>query len=112
MNDRTRYFLCSGQVVDYKDLIKFPQAHIIGHLAVLTDEGGKVTALARWSESKPTTEVPPIHPVIDVYLIGDARRIRCRCAGCDNTQRWELNKAAFEILVRRYRKEADREPVA
>jgi len=47
MNDRTRYFLCSGQVVDYKDLIKFPQAHIIGHLAVLTDEGGKVTALAR-----------------------------------------------------------------
>lgn len=98
-----KYFLCTGAVVEYKDLYKHTGAHIIGHLQYLHDEGRKVTALARWKTSIPTSEVPPILPDIDIYLIGDARRITCRHAGCQRVERWEIGKAAFEQLMSRYK---------
>lgn len=111
MRDARRYFLCTGQCVEYAELYKYPDSHIIGHLRYAVDEGRKVTALARWDVSTKANEVPPLEPVIDVDLIGDARNIRCRHAGCERSQRWEIGKAAYEQLVKRYRKEEAREPV-
>lgn len=101
---KRKYFLCTGVVVEYEKLHQHPNAHIIGHFQYLTDEGHKVTALARWERSTPTNEVPPLLPEIDVYLIGDARRIRCRAPGCIRVERWEIGKAAFLVLMDRYRK--------
>jgi hypothetical protein len=105
-----KYFLCTGIAVEYKDLYKHPGAHIIGHIQYLTDEGHKVTALARWEKSTPTTEVPLLQPKIDVYFIGDARRIRCRFPGCIRMERWEIGKAAFLALMSRYQ-EVEVEPI-
>ncbi len=99
-----KYFLCTGEVVTYENLFRHPSSHIIGHFQYVTDEGRRVTALARWEVSMPTTEVPPILPDIDVYLIGDARRIKCRAPGCIRVERWEIGKAAFMVLMDRYRK--------
>jgi len=42
-----RFFLCTGQCIKYADLHRYPNSHIIGHLCYLTDEGKKITALAR-----------------------------------------------------------------
>jgi hypothetical protein len=97
-----KFFLCTGIAVEYKDLYKHPGAHIIGHLQYLTDEGRKITALARWEKSVTTQEVPPLLPEIDVYLIGDARQIKCRFPGCIRRERWEIGKAAFLVLMSRY----------
>lgn len=113
-----RYFLCTGQCVEYKDLYKYPHSHIIGHLIYLTDEGRKVSALALWEKPEPTDTVPPILPETMAHLIGDARNIRCRfivnAEGdvCGRYERWEIGKAAFEQLMSRYRKESHHEPVA
>jgi hypothetical protein len=100
-----RYFLCTGQCVDYNDLYKHPESHIIGHLRYVSDEGRKVTALARWEVSTSAADVPPLVPIIDVDIIGDARNIRCRHKGCSHTQKWEIGKAAFEQLMKRYQQE-------
>ena len=98
-----RYFLCTGECVRLEDLYKYPDSHIIGVLTYVTDEGRKVTGLARWEVSVTATRVPPISPLVDVVLIGDARDIRCRFDGCGNRQRWEIGKAAFMQLMERYR---------
>jgi hypothetical protein len=97
-----KYFLCTGQCVEEKDIYKHPGAHVMGHLQYLSDEGRKVTALALWEKSTPTDEVPPVMPKIAVYLIGDARQIRCRFPGCIRRERWEIGKAAFMALMSRY----------
>lgn len=106
-----RYFLCTGQCVEYKDLYKHPKSHIIGELRSMTDEGRKVTALAIYERSVSAAEVPPIQPVIRMYVIGDARLIKCQYAGCVRSERWEIGKAAFMALMQRYQKEAPSEPV-
>lgn len=106
MADR-RFFLCTGNVIHERDLFKHPAAHIIGHLLYLYDEGRRVTALARWAVSPPARQDPPIAPDVDVYLIGDARRIKCRYAGCPRHQRWELGRAGFLALLERYGKVDD-----
>ena len=99
-----RYFLCTGECVKYEDLYLYPESHIIGELRYVIDEGRKVTALARYDVSVSAALVPPIEPVIDVELVGDARNIKCRFPGCCRKERWEIGKAAFLALTQRYGK--------
>jgi len=108
---KRRFYLCTGECVEYENLYKYPNSHILGELRYLTDDGRKVTALALYETTVRADQVPPLKPDIRVYLIGDARMIQCRYAGCDNVQRWEIGKAAFDQLMKRYQKEEDREPV-
>lgn len=104
---KRRFFLCTGQCVDYADLHLHSKSHILGELRYLTDDGRKVTALALYETTVRADQVPPLKPKIRVYLIGDARMIQCGFAACENLQRWEIGKAAFEQLMRRYQKEED-----
>jgi hypothetical protein len=106
---KRRFYLCTGQCVEYDNLYKYPNSHILGELRYLTDEDRQVTALALYRNSLRADQVPPLKPKIFVYLIGDARRIECGYAECENFQRWEIGKAAFDQLMKRYRKEEDRE---
>ncbi len=96
-----RFFLCTGQCVAYKDLHKHPESHILGELRYVTDEGRKVTALALYEMPVSAGTVPPVKPVIIVHIIGDARLIKCRIAGCTKSQRWELGRAGFLSLMDR-----------
>jgi hypothetical protein len=118
-----RFFLCNGKCVDYDKLHEHPTSHIIGELRYVTDEGRKVTALALYETPVSSGVVPPIAPSIIVYIVGDARMIKCRFAGCNRSQRWELGRAGFLALMNRMgyqdrfleleRKEEDHhEPVA
>lgn len=96
-----RFFLCTGQCVAYKDLYKYPKSHILGELRHITDEGRRVTALALYETPVSADSVPPVKPVITVHIIGDARLIKCRCADCTNSQRWEIGRAGFLSLMDR-----------
>jgi len=98
-----RFFLCTGQCVKYSDLHKYPESHILGELRYVTDESRQVTALALYETPVSAVTVPPLKPVIVVYIIGDARLIKCRFADCTKLQRWEIGKAAFEQLMQRYK---------
>lgn len=100
-----RFFLCTGQCVEYQDLHKYPKSHIIGELRYMTDEGRKVTALAIYEKSVSAEEVPPTQTAIRMYVIGDARLIKCQYAGCVRSERWEIGKAAFMALMQRYQKQ-------
>jgi hypothetical protein len=101
------FFLCTGECVEYANLYLHPNSHILGELRYLTDDGRKVTALALYETTARADQVPPLRPDIRVYLIGDARMIKCRYADCENIQRWEIGKAAFEQLMKRYRKDVE-----
>lgn len=100
-----RFFLCTGHVVRpselYKNQEKHKDAHILGELRYMTDEGRKVTALALYETPVSAMTVPPVKPVILVYIIGDARLIKCRYADCTKSQRWELGRAGFLSLMDR-----------
>lgn len=101
-----RFFLCTGQCVRYSDLHKYPKSHIIGDLRYMTDEGRRITSLAVWEASTGADAVSPLRPEIMLYLIGDARKIRCRhlvgtVNRCRNEQRWELSRAGFLALMDR-----------
>jgi len=107
MNNRSsdrRFFLCTGEAVTADRLALYPHSHIIGELRYVLDEGRRVTALARWECSVTTRLEPPIKPDVDIYLIGDARDIKCRFAGCHNKERWEIGQAAIMQLLSHYRK--------
>lgn len=99
-----RYFLCTGECVKYEYLYLYPESHIIGELRYVVDEGRKVTALARYEVSVSAMLVPPINPEIDIELVGDARKIKCRFPGCARKERWEIGKAGYLALKQRYRK--------
>lgn len=99
---KRRFFLCTGEIVYYDDLYKYPASHILGELRYLTDEGRRVTAMAMWDMPVSAKIVPPLKPAIMVYLIGDARLIRCRFEGCENQQRWEIGQPAFLALLSHY----------
>ena len=99
-----RFFLCTGEAVTAEQLYRYPDSHIIGELRYVVDEGRRVTALARWECSVSTRDDLPLKPDVDVYLIGDARDIKCRCPGCTNKERWEIGQAAFLQLMSRYGK--------
>jgi hypothetical protein len=100
--EERRFFLCTGQVVKYSDLHKYPDSHILGELRYITDEGKKVTSMALYDVPACANEVPPLKPEIRVYLIGDARNIKCRYPKCERVERWEIGKAAFQQLLQRY----------
>lgn len=99
-NER-RFFLCTGQCVRHSELHKHADSHILGELRYLTDEGRKVTALALYLEPVSAGKEPPVAPVIVVHIVGDARLIKCRYAGCLKSQRWELGRAGFLALMDR-----------
>jgi hypothetical protein len=117
-----RFLLCTGQCVVYSKLHEYPKSHILGELRYLTDEGRRVTSLALYDIPVSAAEVPPIRPSIIVHIIGDARLIRCRFAGCIRSQRWEIGRAGFLSLMDRMgyqdryleieRKEKEHESVA
>jgi hypothetical protein len=99
-----RFLLCTGQAVLDDQLQKYPSSHIIGELLYVLDEGKKITALARWETSVSACVELPMKPEVDVYLIGDARDIKCRFIGCKNKERWEIGQAAFMRLMSHYGK--------
>lgn len=72
----------------------------MGELCYREYYGGKVTVLARWDVSISTKDDMPINPEIDMYLIGDARDIKCRCPGCKNKGRWEIGRAAIKQVLK------------
>ena len=104
MPSHPRYFLCTGECVKYDDLYLHPESHIIGELRYVVDEGRKVTALARYEVSVSAMLVLPINPEIDIEIVGDARKIKCRFPGCGRKERWEIGKAGYLALKQRYRK--------
>ena len=87
-----------------EQLSQYPKSHIIGELRYVLDDSRMVTALARWDVSVNTGDTPPLKPKVDVYLIGDARGIKCRFAGCNHEERWEIGQAAYMQLLSRYGK--------
>ncbi len=101
MKYRRRFFLCTGQVVAAEDAWRFTGSHILGDLrdmslpscidslAERTEEEGRVPALALWLTPVDCLRVPPLHPEIVAYILGEARLIRCRFEGCGRMQRWE-----------------------
>ncbi len=101
MNDERTFFLCSGKCVKYKDLYLHPHSHIIGELRHLTDGGRRVTALAVYETTVRADQVPPLKPEIRMCVIGDARMIKCKYIGCDQTQRWDLGRAGILSLMAR-----------
>lgn len=96
-----KFFLCTGQCVKYADLHEYAESHILGELRYMTDEGRRVTALALYETPVSASQVPPVAPKIIVHIIGDARLIKCRYAGCTKSQRWELGRAGFLALMER-----------
>lgn len=101
---KRRFFLCTGQCVTADQLSQFAGSHIIGELRYVTDEGRKVTALARYEVSVNVATPPTALPEIDVYLVGDARQIKCRYSNCKNLERWETGQAGYLVLRARYEK--------
>jgi hypothetical protein len=97
-----KYFLCTGQAVTADHLTEHPSSHVIGELCYRLHDGQMVTALARWDVSVKTQDALPADPEIDLYLIGDAKDIKCRCAGCKNKTGWRIGKAAVNGLIRKY----------
>jgi len=100
---KPRYMLCTGECVLYEDLYKHPNSHIIGHMRHINYEGKRVSVLARWEESKSARVVPPLEPEIDLDII-EATNIKCRHVDCENTVRWEVGKAALDVLFARREK--------
>jgi len=94
-----KFFLCTGQCVRADQLGNYPQSHVIGELHYVLDEGLRVTALAVYEVSLPSSLIPSVNAQIRVEIIGDARKIRCTFAGCYNFKRWEV---ARSTLVQRY----------
>jgi hypothetical protein len=102
MRSDRKYFLCTGQAVTADQLSEHPDSHIIGELCYRLDDGQRVTALARWDVSIKTHDALPTNPEIDIYLIGDAKDIKCRDLACKNKAGWRIGKAAVQLIVRKY----------
>lgn len=96
---KRKFVLCNGRCVLPKTLGEYPHAHIIGELVHVEDEGRKVPALARYAVSVDVTCPPDEMPIVDCYLIGDAREVKCRRDGCRHSIRWETSQAAILILM-------------
>lgn len=98
-----KFFLCTGQAVAGDQLARYPGSHILGELRYLVDEGRKVTALSVYEISRFVTDPPKELPEIRAEIIGDARRIKC--TWCEKRERWEIGKAAIELILRKYQPE-------
>ena len=99
-----KFFLCTGECVPGDQLASYPSSHIIGELCYVLDEGQRVSALAVYEKSLPSSNVPPVETEIRVEIIGDARRIKCRYPNCYHYKRWMIGKAAFMQMQQRYGK--------
>jgi len=99
-----KFFLCTGECIPGDQLANYPASHIIGELRYVTDEELRLTALAVYESSLPTSRVPPIEVEIRVEIIGDARRIRCTISHCRHAKRWEIGRSAAMQLQQRYGK--------
>jgi len=98
-----KFILCTGECVQADHLSDYPNSHIIGELRYLSDDGLKVTSLARWEESISTNAALPINPEVDIDVIGDARNIKCRYPRCRNKKKdWKIGRAALVQLSQRY----------
>ena len=47
---------------------------------------------------------PTALPEIDVFIVGDARKIKCRFLKCSNLERWEIGNAGYLVLKAIYEK--------
>jgi len=98
-----KFFLCTGQCVLADELGNYPNSHIIGEVHYVMDEGQRVTALAVYETSLPSSIIPASEPRIRVEVIGDARRIQCTVSYCNHfIKRWEIGRLTFLQLSRRY----------
>ena len=95
-----RFFLCTGIVVGYSKLHAHPQAHILGEIVNLTEDGKRVAALAVWDVPLPANQVPPLNPSASTWAM--EARIQCRVEGCQRRTRWQIGEAAFSVLMERY----------
>lgn len=98
-----KFFLCTGQCVPAGELCNYPDSHIVGEVHYVLEEGQKVTALAVYETSMPSSIVPASETRIRVEVIGDARRIQCTVSYCKHfIKRWEIGRITFLQLSRRY----------
>lgn len=98
-----KFFLCTGQCVQGDQLREYPGSHIIGELHYVEDEGQRLTALAVYEVSVPSSTIPPEHVRIRAEIIGDARRIKCTYLGCIYfLKQWRIARAAALQLAHRY----------
>jgi hypothetical protein len=98
-----KFFLCTGQCVPAGELSNYPNSHIIGEVHYVLDDGQRVTALAVYETSLPSSLIPASEPSIRVEVIGDARRIQCTVSYCKHfIKRWEIGRLTFLQLSRRY----------
>lgn len=105
MNDKTpptKYLLCNGKIVEYKDLHLHPDAHIMGHVGYAVSYGERVTVFKRWRMSPSAGEVPPLEVCVDSVIM-DSREMCCLHPGCDRKQDWYMSRAAaVALFVKRY----------
>lgn len=99
---KPRYYLCTGKVVLVQDAWKYPEAHILGSVRNMVLEERLVPALALWHEPADCLHVPPMHPVIAAFIIGEAQLIRCRFPGCFNSVRWSTGREVMQALLDRW----------
>jgi hypothetical protein len=99
-NER-RFFLCTGNLVTLDELHLHPAAHIIGETKRITMGGRRVSVLAVYEVSVPTTCPPEILPEIRSET-KEADHIRCTVVGCGRKERWEIGYAVYLQLARRY----------
>ena len=96
-----KFFLCTGQCVPADELRNYPNSHIIGEVHYVLEEGQRVTALAVYETSLPSSPIP-IEPNVRMDAIGDARNIKCTVSYCKHVERWRIGKVTFLQLSRRY----------
>lgn len=99
-----KYFLCTGECVPADRLADYTESHIIGELCYVMDEGQRLSALAVYENSLPSSAIPPREVEIRVQIIGDARRIKCTIPDCKHAKRWEIGRQSFMQLQQRYGK--------
>lgn len=94
------FFLCTGQAVGVEWLTQHRDAHIVGEIIRVMEDGLQVTALAQYTHAVPTATPPEALPEIHEETIGNARRIKCQA--CHRRYQWRIGKAAAQNVVRRY----------
>jgi hypothetical protein len=101
-----RYMLCTGQIVTRDRMSLFPKSHIVGALRYVEDEGARVLALVVFERSVSVADVVGGVLVlgiqeIRIWVIGDARGVKCTVASCKKVQRWEIDDHAYQALRRK-----------
>jgi hypothetical protein len=105
-NER-RFYLCTGNLVTIDELRLHPAAHIIGEIKRIQMYDRRVSVLAIYEVSVPTSCPPETLPHIRCE-VKEASNIRCTVKNCERRERWEIGYPGYLQLVRRYesRKEA------